>query len=705
MSATPPAEPTPSIRLPGSDEVTLLEGSSFCRSTRTGDIDPHAAQGLFVKDTRLVSSWELTLDNEPLTSLGVLTRAPYAATFVTRAAARAGCPEPTVVIERHRMIADGLREDVLVRNFSHETLDGTLELGIGSDFADLFAVKDGRPATPGPVRRRSNGEDLELSVHHEGQRRGVRVRGHGGQAARDRIRWQLSVPPHGEWQTSIEVLPSAGGEETPAAFPVGAPVETASPARRRRDWRAAAPTVRCANPILQTALDRSVDDLGSLRITDPAHPDLDVIAAGAPWFMALFGRDSLITSWLALPFDLSLARGSLHTLARLQGRRVDPLSEEQPGRILHEVRLGIDETRALGGGSVYYGSIDATPLFVMLLGEAARWGLPAADLAALLPAADRALDWIEGYGDLDGDGFVEYQRATDRGLLNQGWKDSLDAITFADGRPAQPPIALAEVQAYVYGAYQARADLATRAGDPATAQRMRQRADTLRARFDDAFWLPERGHYALALDAAKQPVDALASNQGHCLWTGIARPDRIDAALEHLTSPAMFTGWGVRTLAATMAAFNPISYHNGSVWPHDNAILVQGLARYGRFDAAARIAAALIEASAPFAGRLPELFCGFDRADVPVPLPYPTSCSPQAWAAATPIGLLTALLTLDPDATNGTVTAARQLPAEWGDLTLTGINVGGHRIDLDTRHLPARQPAAHLLTPDNAKGS
>ena len=446
------------------------------------------------------------------------------------------------------------------------------------------------------------------------------------------------------------------------------------------DWRAAVPVVDCDNQLLQDVLDRSAEDLGALRIADPDYPDLDVVAAGAPWFMALFGRDSLLTSWSTLPWVPGLARGTLHTLARLQGHRVDQFSEEEPGRILHEVRLGIDATRALGGSSVYYGSVDATPLFVMLLGEAARWGMADDDVAELLPAADRALAWITDFGDLDGDGFVEYQRKTDRGLLNQGWKDSGDAISFRDGRPARGPIALAEVQGYVYGAYRARAQLARGTGDDTGAQQWDARADQLRARFDDAFWMPQHGHYAIALDGEKRAVDILASNQGHCLWTGIVDERRVDALVESLLSPALFTGWGVRTLARGMAAYNPVSYHNGSVWPHDNALLVAGLVRYGRHDAAARIAQGLVDTAAVYGGRLPELFCGFGREELGFPVPYPTSCSPQAWAAATPIALVTALLGIDPESSH----IDNHLPADWGRVRISGLHLPRRRVVVDS---------------------
>jgi glycogen debranching enzyme len=678
---------TESSSLPGIQAVTLLEGSSFCRSSRSGDIEPSQAQGLFVKDTRLISTWELLLDNEPIEPLSVVMNEPFSGTFIGRAAARPMSAEPTVVVERHRLIANGMREDIVLRNFGAETLGVTMLLVLDADFADLFDVKEGRRRLIGLIQRRVDGDDLELSVDRGGNHRGVRVHLRDGQVSPNSVAWRITVPPRDSWRTTVQVLPWSGDEHTDISFPIDRPIEEATPSRRMRDWRANRPRALSDSPALQEALEQSVEDLGALRITDPARPELDVVAAGAPWFMALFGRDSLLTSWMTLPWDPGLARGTLHTLARLQGRRSDPLSEEEPGRILHEVRLGLDEDRALGGSLVYYGSVDATPLFVMLLGEAARWGMSEADVEELLPAADRALEWIEHHGDIDGDGFVESHRKTDRGLINQGWKDSHDSMTFRDGRLARGPIAISEVQAYVYGAYRARSDLAAHLGDDAGAKAWADRAEVLKARFDAAFWMPELGYYAMALDGDKRSVDALASNQGHCLWTGIVPDERVDSVVEHLLSPTMFTGWGIRTLADTMAAFNPVSYHNGSVWPHDNAIIVQGLSRYGEQEAASIIATALIDACRTFDGRLPELFCGFSRGDFEFPVPYPTSCSPQAWAAATPIALVTAMLQLQPDVASGTVTADGELPKEWGHLQLTGLNLGDRRIDVESPDL------------------
>jgi glycogen debranching enzyme len=321
----------------------------------------------------------------------------------------------------------------------------------------------------------------------------------------------------------------------------------------------------------------------------------------------------------------------------------------------------------------------------MLLGELRRWGLADDAVQRLLPHADRALDWIATHGDRDGDGYVEYQRATPRGLANQGWKDSWDGISFADGRLPQPPIALCEVQGYTYAAYLARAYFALEDDDQATFERYHRKAKDLKDAFNRDFWLEERGWYALGLDADKQPIDALASNMGHCLWTGIVEEDRAALVAERLLSDEMFTGWGLRTLATSMGRYNPISYHSGSVWPHDTAIAAAGLMRYGLVEHSQRLISALLDAAEVFGGRLPELFAGFDRAELPTPAAYPTSCSPQAWAAASPLLMLRTLLRFDPWKSQGRIHVAPELIPSIGRLELTNILVAGHRFDLAWR--------------------
>ncbi len=667
----------------GGGDVTLVEGSSFCVCARSGDMRPDRPHGLLVRDTRFVSGWTLTVDDESPEPLGFLQHEPFGGTFVGRARPRGGLADSTLLVLRRRYVGDGMREDVVLRNLSGEAAAATVEVSVDADFADLFEVKEGRIRRRGELARRSGDGELVFDFHFRGATRATHVAAAGARARPGTLSWTVVVPARGEWSTCVQVRPVLDGEEVPLRYPCGASVEHSAPAQRLESWRRESPAVATPYEPLQASLERSEEDLGALRIFDPDHPERAVVAAGAPWFMTVFGRDSLLSSWMTLLLDPSLAAGTLQTLARFQGARADRLTEEEPGRILHEMRFGIAANLSLGGGNVYYGSVDSTPLFVMLLGELRRWGLGREVVDQLLPHADRAIAWIEQHGDRDGDGFVEYERATDRGLRNQGWKDSWDGVNFASGRIAEPPIALCEVQGYVYAAYLARAYFAQEAGDEETAARLHERAAALKAAFNERFWLPDRGWFALALDGDKRPVDSLTSNIGHCLWTGIVDEDKAPQVAEHLLSPRMWSGWGVRTLASDMGAYNPMSYHNGSVWPHDSALVAAGLMRYGFVEHAQRIALGLLEASAHFDGRLPELFCGFDRSEFAVPIPYPTSCSPQAWAAAAPFLLLRTLLRLDPWVPHGRVWLAPALPSPVEALRVQGVPLAGARLDVE----------------------
>ncbi len=667
--------------------ITLVEGVTFCICGRTGDIRPGAEQGLFFRDTRFLSRFELMVDGFELDALTAQSPAPYAGVFIARRPPRAGTADSTLLVVRHRYVGNGMREDITVRNLGSETAGVGLGLEVDSDFAGLFDVKEGLVRSRDGVERTSTASTLSMSYQFGSDSRAVRVQGDAeAKANSGHITWQLVVPPREDVMVSVQVTPVLDGAEIPARYGTGQPIETSQPAARHEAWRQTAPTVSTPEERLSSVLATSAEDIGALRIFDPDHPDRVVVAAGVPWFMTLFGRDSLLTSWMLLPVDPTVALGTLQTLAHLQGSRVDPLTEEEPGRILHEVRSGLDAEMTLGGSNLYYGSVDATPLFVMLLGELRRWGLATADVDALVPHADRALEWIEEYGDRDGDGFIEYRRATDRGLINQGWKDSFDGINFASGNLAEPPIALAEVQGYVYAAFLARAHFAREAGDAEVARHWADRATAMKRRFNEAFWLADRGYFAIALDAEKRPVDGLASNMGHCLWTGIIDEDKAAAVVDHLMSPEMFTGFGVRTLGTTMGAYNPMSYHNGSVWPHDNAIVAAGLMRYGFVVEAQRIALALLDASEQLGSRLPELFCGFDRQDFDVPVPYPTSCSPQAWSAAAPLYLLRTLLRFDPWVPFGRVWCDPALPESFLPLRIERLDLAGSKVSIEITH-------------------
>lgn len=690
MEAAPPEKWNPDnepARV-GAGAVTLVEGSSFCICAPSGDLNGAGSNGVFFRDTRILSRWDLRVDGETPDPLTAMISEPYRGTFLGRLPRRFGRTDTSLLVHRERRIGNGLREDLMLRNPGCEPTTCTVTLVVAADFADLFEVKEGRVQARGERRMQAQNNRLYLELDWRGTQRGAVVEAPDGTvvaavgSATGAIVYDALVPARGQWSTSVLVCPVVDGEVVEPSFPLDRPERDTQPARRLQRWRETTPLATTGNSSLQRTLRRSQQDVGALRIFDPKEPALAAVAAGAPWFMALFGRDSLLTAYMALPVDRSLALGTLRTLARHQGRTVDPVTEEEPGRILHEVRLGVDSSLSLGGGRIYYGTVDATPLFVVVLGEFARWGGERHEVRQLLPHADRALTWIDKCGDRDGDGFVEYRRATDHGLRNQGWKDSWDGITFADGRPAEPPIALCEVQGYTYQAFRARAGLARWLGDAAGGRWWSERAARLKRAFNERFWLPDRGWYALALDGEKNLVDACASNMGHCLWSGIVDADKAALVAEHLMSPAMFTGWGVRTLSAEMGAYDPVSYHNGSVWPHDNALIVAGLMRYGFVAPAQRIARALLEAAEQFGGRLPELFCGFDRTEFPEPVPYPTSCSPQAWASATPIELVRALLRFDPDLCRRQLWVDPVLPADFAPFRVDGVAVGAGRVSV-----------------------
>lgn len=664
--------------------ITLVEGASFSISCLNGDIEPGSAQGLFFEDTRFVSTWRLRLDDAELQSLASIPHHPFAATFVSRGQPRAGQTDGTLFVERVRYVGNGMREDLVVRNFSREPAACSIAFELEADFAHLFEVKENRVRVRGNHSVAVAASVMTFAYENREVSRRIEVEfPPDARVTPGLARLDVVVPAGGQWRTTLEFRLVVDGEPVELRYDDGDSVELSTPVTRLRAWESTAPRVHTDDEGVNATFLQSQRDLGALRIFDPEHPERAVIAAGAPWFMTLFGRDSLITSLMTLDVDPSLATSTLLTLARMQGERIDALTEEQPGKILHEVRRGLTTVADAREGSVYYGSIDATPLFVVLLGELFAWGVADEVLAQLLPHADRALEWIKRFGDRDGDGFVEYQRATERGPANQGWKDSFDGVSFASGRLAEAPIALCEVQGYVYSAFRARAEIARKLGDAQVAREFEDRAERLKIAFNERFWLEERGYYAMGLDGEKSPIDSLTSNIGHCLWAGIVDDDKAKRTAEQLCGPAMFTGWGIRTLASTMGRYNPVSYHSGSVWPHDSAICAAGLARYGFLEEAEAVTVGLFEAAEAFSGRLPELFCGFDRGAFPIPVPYPASCSPQAWASAAPFWLLRAsLLRLEPSVPDGTVTCAPVVPSGFGALLVENLLLGGARVSI-----------------------
>ena len=665
--------------------VSLVDGTSFVVSAHSGSIVDRAAHGLFILDTRVLSRWLLGASDHEFEPLAFVPNGPFGGTFVSRLEGP-GPEEPTIVLVQRRHVGRGMREDLEVRNHGAPVSVDVI-LDVDADFAGLFDVKAGRQPTDLP------GGSIDVDVLDDGlliastTGTSTTVRSFppptGIDPGRRRITWSIDLGAGATWSTCVQVAVRRDDREIEPAHRCGDPVEDAIPAHRLRTWTDSAPALVSGRADLDDLVRRAVEDLGALRIFDPDHAERFVVAAGAPWFMALFGRDSLLASWMTLPFDQTLAAGVLAELADKQGHRFDGATEEEPGRILHEVRFDRLSEELLGGGNAYYGTVDATPLFVMLVAELVRWTGVTDLTRSLMPAVDAALEWIETVGDRDGDGFVEYRRTSPNGLEHQGWKDSWDGVRHGDGSVAASPIALCEVQGYAYAAYRGRAALARALGEhPDVVDRWERSATELAHRFDRSFWLGDLGAYAIGLDHRKRPIASITSNLGHLLWTGIVPPHRARDVADRLMSPELFSGWGIRTLASSNPSYNPLSYHCGSVWPHDTAIAAAGLARYG-FDAEARrLTGGLLDAGSTHDGRLPELFGGFDRTDVPAPVSYPTACSPQAWAAAVPLLLVRSMLGLDPDVPNATVVLRPRIPPSIGTLTLSALTIGDRRVDI-----------------------
>lgn len=662
------------------DVVTLVDGQTFSLSGRSGDYGNSATNGVFFADMRVLSRARLLVGGSTVESLAVSYGDSSSATFVGRSAA-AGMAETRLLVIRRRSLGSILHEEIELRNTSPHSVAVSAELEVAADFASVFAIKEGHVVPVGEhsveVREQSLLFGWRLADIHR-QAELIVVGGPPPIVTARGFAWSFQLEAHSIVSVGLHLAVALGDEwvEREQHHP-----RLPNAATRNQTWLAAAPRLRTVNRSLSTAFDRSIDDIAALRLHDPSGTRRPVIAAGAPWYMALFGRDALISSYMSLPIDPMLALGVLEALAELQGSQTDPMTEEQPGRILHETRyLGV-AAPTLTGGSTYFGSADSTPLFVMLLGELSRWGLDEETLRRLLPHADRALAWMAEFGDRDGDGYIEYERSSDRGLVNQGWKDSVDAIRFRTGELAEAPIALCEVQAYAYGAHRARAAIAMRLGDHEVAERHDRLAATLKAQFARDFWMPDLGWFAVGLDAQKRQIDSLTSNIGHCLWTGIASPEHAAMVTERLMSPEMWTGWGIRTMSSEEVGYDPMSYHCGTVWPHDGALCAAGMREYGFHEHALTVANGLLDAARVWDGRLPELFSGLDRIDVGTPIPVPTSCSPQAWASATPFLLLRVMLGLEPDHEAGLVVRPMAGAVEE-DLVLRGVHTVGQRFDV-----------------------
>ncbi len=663
--------------------LTILEGSTFCISDDRGDIAADTS-GFFAHDTRFLSRLVLSVAGASPLLLSSGRVEHFRAAFYLRNRTASGIPKDAISIARERFVGSGMQERISIRNESPGRLDLDVALEAGADFADIISVKHhdfslGDPelaqALPplAPMTHDEAGNRLSI-VDPRGDLGTQLAFSAPGRLDGNAMTFALSLDPHERWDLTVDIRPWLDealekfeylDDERDAASDVVAA------------WALRAPRVRGGWESLRRAFDRSIDDLGALRMRTGEYRR-PLFAAGMPWFMTVFGRDTAITSLQTLLLGPEVAVGALDALTELQALEEDPTIDAEPGKIVHEVREG---RCAETWFPRYYGSIDSTPLYLVLLAETWRWTDDASFAQRLREPALRALEWIDRYGDRDGDGFVEYSRMVDSGLANQSWKDSGDSQRFNDGRFAEAPIAAVEVQGYVYDAKRGLAEIAREVWrDKSLADRLDREADELRTRFDEQFWVDERGgFFALALDGKKNKVDACSSNMGHLLWSGIVLPERVAAVVDRLLSEEMWTGWGIRTMASDAAAFNPISYHNGTVWPHDTALAAWGLARHGYTGEARRIGRALIEAAGHFDWSLPEVFAGYAREETPFPIAYPTAARPQAWAAGTPILLVRVLLGIEPDRERQRLvsTVTDELPSWLDGLRIEGVRAYG----------------------------
>ena len=647
-----------------------------------------APDGLYYQDTRFLSGLSLRIGGMAPLLLGSVLLDDNGAMVVDLANADFHDAEGRVWLQRDAIHASRIKflcgtacyERISVRGFGRVGPPIALELGFAADFADLFEVRGDRRPRRGrldvavvderTVRFTYLGlDDLErtTTLHFDPAPE---------QLTEHRAHWSMDLDAAERFTLVVKTVCAIddGAGEPPHMLRAYRKVRTAR--KHRLHGRAA---ISSSNELFNTVVDRAVSDIDML-LTETQwglYP-----YAGIPWYSTIFGRDGIITAMELLWAAPDIAKGVLTTLAALQASETDEAADAQPGKILHETRGGEMARLKEVPFRLYYGSVDATPLFVMLAGMYLKRSGDLATIRAIWPNVKAALAWIDGAGDPDGDGFVEYARMTEKGLQNQGWKDSFDSIFHADGSPAEGPIALCEVQAYVFAAKQAAAAMAQALGEESDGY-VRQ-AETLRQSFEDRFWLDDLGCYALALDGRKQPCRVLSSNAGHALFAGIASPERAARLARLLTGRRFFSGWGVRTIAAGEACYNPMSYHNGSVWPHDNALIAMGLARYGHREAVLTIFQGLAEAALyDEFRRLPELFCGFSRRRKRGPTSYPVACSPQAWAAAAPFALVAAATGLELDHEAGGVRLSKPaLPAFLNDLVLHDVAVAESRLDL-----------------------
>ena len=676
--------------MPGGNTVRILDGNTFVVCEDTGDIEatPSEPTGLFSLDTRYLSKWVLTVNGERLNALSYDDLQYYEARFFLVPGMATHYIDAKLSVIRERAVGGSFRETLTILNHDEKAVDLEIRMDAGSDFADLFQVKDEILNKKGEHYAEAEPDRLRLGYRRGNFRRETLVS--ANQPARYDQRgfaWSIRLEPNEQWDAVIDVQTFAigpGGRDLRMGLRAHG-TERLALQHDLEEWISRAPKLNSEHEELAATYRRSLVDLAALRFSPLSLGGQTLPAAGLPWFMTMFGRDSILTCLQVLPFAPEMSKTTLRILGALQGTRFDDFRDEDPGRILHEMRYGETAAFEEQPHSPYYGSVDATPLFVVLLDEYERWSGDGALVKELERECRAALKWIDDYADLLGNGYIWYERRnTDTGLENQCWKDSWDSISYADGTLPPFPRATCEVQGYAYDAKTRAARLARLFwDDPAYADQLEREAAELKRRFNDDWWVADRGFYALALDPDGRQCDVLSSNIGHLLWSGIVDEERAPRIAEHLLGPRLWSGWGVRTLAEGEVRYNPIGYHNGTIWPFDNSFVAWGLRRYGFAEEAATVANGILDAATYFDGRLPEAFGGYQRELTKFPVEYPTACSPQAWSTGAPLLLLRTMLGLEPHDRHLAVDP--RLPVGMGRIEVLDIPGRWGRVDAFAR--------------------
>ena len=678
----------------GPPVITISQGSTFMVTDLNGEIGNAGEQGIFCDDTRFVSFYAISANGQPWLLASSSTTTYYTArAYLTNSplsTEEGDIPGGTLALTITRNIGDGVHEDLDVVNYGLVPVRFNLEVALRSDFADLFEVKTHRFVRRGRIISRWDNSEGELRTSYTN---GDFHRAVGYQTANStsrpgfangRITFEIELAPGAAWHTCADYMLTSGKRERHAVRSCPELLQDTHFDRLQREWQQQATGLTSANEEIYRLYHQSLEDMGALRLDDhDSNQETWLAAAGVPWFVAIFGRDSLIVSLQNMTVSPGFALATLQKLAELQATEVDDWRDAQPGKILHELRVGELAHFKRVPHTPYYGSADATLLYPIVLHETWKWLGDVSLLRKYRDVALRCLEWIDRYGDLDGDGFQEYQTRSSQGYENMGWKDAGDAVVYPDGSQVKQPKALCELQAYTFDAWMRMAEVFGALGETSRAEELRRKAQHLQATFEQRFWCEEIGSYAFGLDPQKEPIRTIASNAGHCLWSGIASPEHAARVVQRLMEPDMWSGWGIRTLSARNPAYNPFSYQLGSVWPHDNGIIALGFKRYGFAAEANRVARDISEAAGRFQShRLPELYAGIERKPGTFPVQYVGANVPQAWAAGTVFHLLQAILGLQADAPSQRLYVDPSLPAWLPEVTLHGLSVGEAKLDL-----------------------